>query len=100
MPEEVEVTILDRTFITTYPRLRQAVRTSITTYLAPDMPPRTVRINLTELFGEQVEEAEQQIKAGAGDLWGKFKAVEDKAIAEDIKAFRAFKPEVKRITLS
>jgi len=99
MPEEVEVTILDRSIITTYPRLREAARTAVVTYLAPNMPARTVRIPLTELFGEKEEQAEKEIAAKKGDLYAKYIEAEDKAIQDDIRAYKAYKPEVKRITI-
>jgi len=72
---EIEVTIIDRSEITTYPRLREPVQTIAVTYLAPDMPPRTIFIPKAE--------------------WTKEKELE--LIREDIKKYKAFKPEVVRV---
>jgi len=75
--EELEVTILSRDDITTYPRLREAVKVRVITYLAPGMPARTVRIPVEEWSPER----------------------EAQEIARDIKAYREFRPEVKRIPM-
>jgi len=76
--EEIEVTILSRTTITVYPRLREAKEVVMVTYTAPGIPPRTLNIPKEEWTAEH----------------------ELELIKEDIKAYRARRPEVKRIKLT
>jgi len=99
MAEEQEITILARDFITTYPRLREAARIAVVTYLAPDMPARTVRINLTEKFPEKENEVIRQIGERKGTLFDEYIKLEDEAIRQDIQEFRQFRPEIRRIVI-
>jgi len=99
MAEEQEITILARDFITTYPRLREAARIAVTTYLAPDMPARTIRINLTEKFPGQENEVIRQITERKGTLFDEYIKLEDEAIRQDIQEFRQFRPEIRRIVI-
>jgi len=95
--QEQEIIILDREVITSYVRFRVPHRIVLTTYLAPDMPARVVRIDLTEHWAGQEEAYEAEIRARKGARWEEFSKLEDQLILEDIKAFRAFRPEVKRL---
>jgi len=99
MPEEQEITILARDFITTYPRLREAAKLAVITYLAPDMPARTIRINLTERFPNQEQEVIRQIGERKGTLFEEYIKLEDQEIARDIQEFRVYRPEVRRIVI-
>jgi len=98
-PAEIEYQVLNRTIITTYPRVREAALTSLVTYSAPDLPPRSISILLNELEPERFEEMAEQIKAKAGPLWDRYLEEEKRRIADDIRARLAFKPEVWRVKL-
>jgi len=76
-PEEIEITILDRSEITTYPTLEKEVKVMSITFTAPGIPPLTVRIPKEEYSKEK----------------------EDEEIRKAIKEYKEAKPEVKRITL-
>jgi len=95
--EQQEVIILDRSVTTSYVRFREPHRVVVTTYVAPDMPARVVRIDLTQRFPGKEAEYEAEIQARKGSRWEEFSKIEDELILEDIKAFKAFRPEVKRI---
>jgi len=69
--EKIQVTIIDRREIITYPKLREPVETIAITYIAPGMPPRTIFIPKKEYSKEK----------------------ELKLIREDIEKYRRFKPE-------
>jgi len=99
-PQEQEIIILDRDIITSYVRFRVPHRVVVTTYVAPDMPARAVRIDLTERFPEKEAEYEAEIRERKGARWEEFSKIEDQLILEDIKAFKAFRPEVKRLPLA
>jgi len=92
-----EVTILDRTFISVYPKLAEEHRQSLVTYTTEELTPGTVTLDLFELFGERQKEAETQIKAREGDLWKKYLEEEKKAIRKDIEARIAIKPEIYKV---
>ena len=76
-PEEVEILILDRSEIITYPTLEKEVPVISVTFTAPGIPPLTVRIPKEEYSKER----------------------EDEEIKKAIKEYKEAKPEVKRITL-
>ena len=76
-PQEIEITILDRSEITTYPTLEKEVKVMSITFTAPGIPPLTVRIPKEEYSPEKEEEE----------------------IKKAIKEYKEVKPEVKRITL-
>jgi len=76
-PEEIEITILDRSEITTYPTLEKEVKVMSITFTAPGIPPLTVRIPKEEYSAEK----------------------ETEEIRKAIKEYKEVKPEVKRITL-
>jgi len=69
--EKVEFTILDRTRVTTFPKLKQPVVIVQVTYFAPPLPPATI----------EIPEAE----------WSKEKELE--LIKKDVQERLAFKPE-------
>jgi len=92
--EKFEVTILDRTFIEVFPRLRERHAQVLVTYTYADFPPRTVTIDLFDLFKEKQVIAEVQIKERKGPFWEKYKEAEAKALREDVKALILVKPEV------
>jgi len=92
--KEYEVTIMDRTFLTVFPRLREEQRQVVVTYVYADFPPRAVTIDLRNLFAEAQFEAERQIVAKSGDLFKKYVGEESKTIREDIEKALVFKPEV------
>jgi len=96
-PKEQEVVILDRDIITSYARFREPHRVVVTTYVAPDMPARTIRIDLTERFPGKEREYEAEIRARKGPRWEEISRLEDELILEDIKAYKVFRPEVKRL---
>lgn len=75
--KELEVTILDRATVTTYPTLEKAVKVKTITFTAPDVPPLTVRIPEEE-YSEELE---------------------DKKIRKAIREYKKKKPEVKKITI-
>lgn len=77
LPEEVEITILDRSEITTWPTLEKEVKVMSITFTAPGIPPLTVRIPKEEYSEER----------------------ETEEIRKAIKEYKEVKPEVKRITL-
>ena len=76
-PEEVEITILDRSEIVTYPTLEKAVTVKSITFTASAIPPLTVRIPIEEYTPER----------------------ETEEIRKAIKEYKETKPEIKRITL-
>lgn len=76
-PEEVEITILDRSEITIYPTLEKEVKVMSITFSTPDIPPLTIRIPKEKYTPEK----------------------EDEEIRKAIKEFKVAKPEVKRIKL-
>lgn len=76
-PEEVEITILDRSEITTYPTLEKEVKVMSITFTAPGIPPLTVRIPKEEYSKDR----------------------ENEEIRKAIKEYKEVKPEVRRITL-
>ena len=92
--EKREVTILSRTFLTVYPRLREPHRLVHVAYMYNDYPPRVIEIDLWEHFKEKQEEAEKQIKKGEGDLAKKYFEIERKAIRKDLEELLKAKPEV------
>jgi len=73
--EEYEVTIIGREEITVFPRLREAVRVKMVTYVAAGLPPATIEIPLEEYSLEREKEL----------------------ILEDIKRRLAFRPETYRV---
>jgi len=75
--EELEITILDRSELSTFPTLEKEVKVVSTTFTAPGIPPLTVRIPKEE--------------------WSEEKEIEE--IRKAIKEYRERRPEVKRITL-
>lgn len=82
MPQEknaegIDVTILDRSEISTYPTVEKEVKVISITFTAPTIPPLTVRIPLEEYTVER----------------------ETEEIKKAIKEYKAVKPEVKRIIL-
>jgi len=67
-PKPIEVTIIDRTTITTYPRIGEAFRTVMVTYQALDLPPVTIHIPEAEWSPEEEakrirEDIERRLKA-------------------------------------
>jgi len=76
-PEKVEITILDRSEIITYPTLEKEVKVMSVTFSAPGIPPLTVRIPKEEYSKER----------------------EDEEIRKAIQEYKAVKPEVREITL-
>jgi len=54
--EEYEVTIIGREEITVFPRLREAVRVMMVTYVAAGLPPDTVEIPVEEYSPELEKE--------------------------------------------
>lgn len=75
--EEIEIEILDRVEMDTYPTLEEKVVVVSTTFRAPGIPPLTVRIPKEEYSKER----------------------EDEEIRKAIRKYREVKPEIKRITL-
>jgi len=76
-PGEVEVRILDRSEVTTYPTLTEEKKVVSVTFTAPGIPPLTVRIPKEEYSKER----------------------EDEEIKKAIQEYKKITPEVKRITL-
>jgi len=67
-PKPIEVTVIDRTTITTYPRIGEAFRTVMVTYQALDLPPATINIPEAEWSPEEEaklirEDIERRLKA-------------------------------------
>jgi len=91
--ERKEVTILNRAFMTVYPKLREPHKLVHVAYTYKDYPPRVVEIDLYEHFKDKQEEAEKQILKGEGDLAKKYFELERKAIKEDLEAMLKQKPE-------
>jgi len=54
--EEYEVTIIGREEITVFPRLREAVRVKMVTYVAAGLPPATIEIPVEEYTEEREKE--------------------------------------------
>lgn len=75
--EEIEISVLDRSEIVTYPTLEKEVKVTSITFSAPGIPPLTVRIPKEE--------------------WSKER--EDEEIRKAIKEYRERKPEIKTIRL-
>jgi hypothetical protein len=76
-PEEVMITILDRSEITTYPTLEKEVKVMSITFTATGIPPLTVRIPKEEYSAER----------------------ETEEIKKAIKEYKEIKPEIKRVIL-
>lgn len=75
--EEIEITILDRAEMITYPTIEKEVKVMSITFIAPGIPPLTVRIPKEEYTPER----------------------EDEEIRKAIGEYKKVKPEIKRITL-
>jgi len=75
--EEIEITILDRSEIVTYPTLEEEVVVMSITFTAPRIPPLTIRIPKAEYTPER----------------------EDEEIRKAIQEYRIVRPEVKRIVV-
>jgi len=73
--EEYEVTIIGREEVTVFPRLREAVRVRMVTYVGAGLPPATIEIPVEEYTPEKEKEL----------------------IREDIKRRLAFKPETYKV---
>mgnify|MGYP000442139336 CR=1 FL=1 len=71
----VEVTIIDRREIVTYPRLREPVETVAVTFIAPGMPPKTIFIPKSEYSKEK----------------------ELELIRKEVTEYMKFKPETVRV---
>jgi len=69
--EKIKVTIISRDTVTVYPKLRQPMEIVMTTYVAPEMPPRTIEIPKEEWSKEE----------------------EAKRIRKDIEEYKAKAPE-------
>jgi len=90
----VEITPIDRVLITTYPKLGEAHKVVLFTYVAEGLPPRTVTLDLTAMFGDKAGEAIAQIEAQEGPLWEEYLRAEKGAVRKDLERVRArrFKP--------
>jgi len=96
-PEEYEVEIIDRTVITTYPKLRQPALTSLVTYVAAGLPPDHISILLSEVAPKREPQLAEQIRAMEGPLWDEYLKVEKERIRKRIEERLAVKPEVYRV---
>lgn len=95
--EEYEVTILDRTFLSVFPRLREEHRQVLVTYTYEANPPWTVTLDLFEIFKEKQKDAEKEIRAKAGKLYEQYIQAEKEAIRKDIEQRLSFKPETIKV---
>ena len=91
--EKLEITILSRDFLTVFPKLREPHKLVHVTYLYDDYPPRTIEIDLFEIFKEEQEKAEKEIRAKSGDLAKKYFEIEKERIKEDLETLLKAKPE-------
>ena len=92
--EKRKVTILSRTFMTVYPRLREAHKLVHVAYMYEDYPPRVIEIDLFEHFKDKQDEVERQVLEGKGELAEKYFEIEREAIKKDLEEMLKQKPEV------
>jgi len=91
--KKTPVTIISRDIMDTYPKLRELHRTVAVTYKTPEVGPRTIFIDLYELFGEKQDDAIMAILEKKGDLWQKYLEEEKKRIKEDLEKLKAQRVE-------
>jgi len=85
--EQMEVTLLDETVVTTYPKLRVPYHQVAVTYSTPEVPPRTIFIPFEDVYKEDPEEARRQFLAKEGPHYEKYLEIRARRIREDIEAF-------------
>jgi len=92
--KKYEVTILDETVITTYPKLKLPYHQVAVTYSTPEIPPRTIFIPFEEVEPEEPEEARKQFLAKEGPLYEKYLEIRARKLREDIEAYLKAPPAV------
>jgi len=95
-PEEkrYEVTILDETLITTYPKVKVPYFQIAVTYSTPEIPPRTIFIPLEKVEKGKEDEVRIQFIKKEGPLYEKYKEIRNKEVRKDIEEYLKKPPEV------
>jgi len=91
--EKQQVEIVSRDIIDTYPKLRELHRQVAVTYRHELVGPRTVFIDLYELFKDKQDDAVAEITLRSGKLFEKYMQEERKRIKEDLERELGKKPE-------